>query len=451
MIMEEPQKNYGLMTAISLIVGVCIGSGIFFKSDNILVLTNGNVQQSIWIFLIAAFCVITGSITIGQLAVRTEEAGGVVAYFEDFVSRSFGSGFGWFYLFVYYPTITAVVPWVASIYTLQLFNIRGSLELQILIAAIYLVFAFAMNYLSLVMAGRFQNLATIGKLIPLIGIGIISLFWNEPTATVPLSHEMASHSPSTFGWLSALTPMAFSFEGWIVATGISHEVKNAKRSMPIALFVGPLVVLAIYLTYFLGLVKIVGAPQILALGDGVVSAVGQALLGPVGDKVLTFFVLLAVLGVVNGMTLSFIRMPQALALRGMIPYSEKVKQINFERGLSPASTLFAMVLSFVWLTIHYFVQKFHLLGASDVSEIAIIFSYVGYVVLYVKVIQMAKEGKINNPLLGKIIPVFAIFGSIVIIIGGYIASPTYVPFFILFCLVVCYLGYRYDKRKLAQK
>ncbi len=34
-----PVKRYSLFTAICLIVGICIGSGIFFKSDNILRLT----------------------------------------------------------------------------------------------------------------------------------------------------------------------------------------------------------------------------------------------------------------------------------------------------------------------------------------------------------------------------------------------------------------------------
>ena len=35
--MTESSPTYRLPTAIAMIVGICIGSGIFFKSDNILI------------------------------------------------------------------------------------------------------------------------------------------------------------------------------------------------------------------------------------------------------------------------------------------------------------------------------------------------------------------------------------------------------------------------------
>ena len=41
--MEQPKRRYGLFTAITMIIGICIGSGIFFKSDNILVATGGSI------------------------------------------------------------------------------------------------------------------------------------------------------------------------------------------------------------------------------------------------------------------------------------------------------------------------------------------------------------------------------------------------------------------------
>ena len=49
-----PVKRYSLFTAICLIVGICIGSGIFFKSDNILIATGGNVALGVAMMLLAA-------------------------------------------------------------------------------------------------------------------------------------------------------------------------------------------------------------------------------------------------------------------------------------------------------------------------------------------------------------------------------------------------------------
>lgn len=448
--MQAKEKHYGLFTAISMIVGICVGSGIFFKADNILTLTNGNVALSILVFIIAALCVITGAMSISQLATRSNETGGVVAYFDEFISKDFGNGFGWFYLLIYYPTITAVVSWVAGIYTLQLFGFPANLLWEILIAVAYVVLLFAMNYLSLTMAGRFQNLTTIGKLIPLVGIGLVSFFLVSQVDQGSARGELMTANAHPLSWLAALTPMVFSYEGWIVATGISNEIKDAKKNIPLALFFGPIIVLLIYLAYFIGLVRLAGVDAIVGLGDGVVSVVGQNLLGAWGDKILTFFILLAVVGVVNGMILGFIRLPQALALKGIIPYSQQIKEINFQRGLSLASTLVAFALTLVWLGIHYVVQRFALLGHSDVSEIAIIFNYIGYILLYAKVIQLCRKGEISNRFMGIVIPSLAILGSLVIIGGGYLASPQLLPIFILICLGICLLGYFYGKKARQQ-
>ena len=45
--MEELQKRYGLITAICMIVGTVIGSGVFFKAQNVLIATNGDMPLGI--------------------------------------------------------------------------------------------------------------------------------------------------------------------------------------------------------------------------------------------------------------------------------------------------------------------------------------------------------------------------------------------------------------------
>lgn len=126
----------GLFTTIAMIIGVVIGSGIFFKSDNILVATNGSIALGVLVFCIAAIAIIFGSLTISELAARNSEAGGLIAYAEQSYNKSIACAFGWFQTFLYFPTLIAVVAYVAGIYICLLFGINGSLELQILIGLI---------------------------------------------------------------------------------------------------------------------------------------------------------------------------------------------------------------------------------------------------------------------------------------------------------------------------
>lgn len=443
--METNQKHYGLGTAISMIVGILVGSGIFFKTDDILSFTGGSIGISVLVFFIAAFCVIFGSITISQLAARTDSEGGVVAYFEEFISTHSGSAFGWFQMFAYYPTIAVVVSWVAGIYTTVLLGLPATLELQVLIGVLYLIFFHALNYLSARGGGAFQNLATFLKLIPLLGIALIGIFWNQPQPVPPAELAVPITNVGA-GWLAALAPTAFSFDGWIISTSITQEVKNAKRTMPIALTIGPLLVLVIYASYFLGIVNLAGPEYILALRDNAIYDIGQILMGPAGGQILLVFILIAVLGVVNGLVLGNIRLPHALAVKGMIPGSDRLKQVSETTQLSPRAALSSLGISLAWMAVHYLTQKTGMLAGGDVSEIAIVFSYVFYILLYLRVMRMRREGVIESNFFGTVLPVLAIIGSGIIVVGGIVSNPFYVPVFLLFCLFLSYAGYRYSRR-----
>ena len=106
--MEQNNKRYGLFTAITMIIGICIGSGIFFKSDNVLVATGGSVALGAFVFALAAIAIVFGGLAMGQLASLTDKPGGIFTYFEQFAGPRWACAFGWFQVFVYYPAITIV-------------------------------------------------------------------------------------------------------------------------------------------------------------------------------------------------------------------------------------------------------------------------------------------------------------------------------------------------------
>lgn len=442
---ENQKEHYSLVTAITMIIGIVIGSGIFFKADDVLNYTGGNVGLGILVFCIGAFGIIFGSLTLTELSIRSKKSGGVVGYFEDFISMRAAAGFGWFQTFVYYPTLTAVVSWVAGIYTCLLFGLEMKLETQVLIGSAYMIIFYLVNILSFKLGGYFQNLSTVIKLIPLIGIAIIGIFWGAQNPSLPEGIELVSKSDVGMGWIAALAPIAFSFDGWVVATSITNEVKNPRKNMTLALIIGPLIVLGVYLLYFLGINKMLGGEYILSTGDAAINKVGELLLGSYGPKIILTIIVISVLGVVNGVVLGGLRMPQALASKEMIPNSEKIAEINPEYQLSIPSAIIYFTASAVWMLIHYIVQKFNLLSGGDISEISIVFSYISYIILYIKVIQMKKEEVINSMFKGWICPIFGIIGATIIFIGGFVSNPVYVTFFVLFCSVVCALGFLYFK------
>lgn len=446
-ILADKKANYGLFTTIAMIVGIVIGSGIFFKSNDILIFTGGNVALGVLVFCIGATSIIFGSLTLTELSMRTEKSGGVIGYYEDFISKKVACAFGWFQNFIYFPSFNAVITWVCGIYICSLFGINPKLENHVIVGLlVYLVISF-FNIISVKFGSYFQNISTVIKLVPLIGIALAGFFLGDVHPAIPEGFNVITKSDVGLGFIAALTPAAFAYDGWIISTSISGDVKNPERTMPIALTVGPIIILVSYIVYFLGLNRLLGPEYIMSVGNYSISAAGELIFGPLGDKIMLIFVIISVLGVINGVTMGMIRLPQALASKNMIPCSDKIKKINPKYDLSLSSCVISVVSCIFWIFINYITQKNHLIHNGDVCGVAIVFSYVCYIVLYFKVMLMRKRNIVKSNFKGIVCPILAIVGALIIFVGGVVSDPSYVLTFLLICILFCLIGYFYYQKE----
>ncbi|BCJ93511.1 hypothetical protein acsn021_10800 [Anaerocolumna cellulosilytica] len=444
---NKNKQHYGLFTATTMIIGIVIGSGIFFKSDDVLIYTGGSVELGVIAFIIGAFSIIFGSLTLSEFAVRTKHDGGIIGYYEEFISVSSANGFGWFQTFIYFPTIIVVISWVTAIYIFSFLGIEGSVEQQVILGLIIFTVFYCINTLSYKLGGHIQNITTIVKLIPLFLIALTGLFYSGQDIKIPEGTALIPNSNIGLAWLAALPSIAFSFDGWIVSINITNEVENPKKNMPLALIIGPLTVLIVYLLYFLGLNTMLGPDYIMATGNEAVNKAGEILFGNFGIRLLLIFIIISILGVVNGMTLGSIRMPQNLAFKKMLPDSKTLAKIHPKYELSLSSALCSYLTCVVWMLLHYFSLKSNIFKGGDISENAIVFSYICYILLYIKVLKLKKKNIITSFFKGVVCPILGLLGSLIILVGGLISTPLYASVFILFCCLVCLAGYLYSKRR----
>ena len=439
---KNKHEKYSLLTAITMIVGTCIGSGIFFKSDNILMATQGSILLGVLLFILAAIAIIFGSLTIGELAARTQKAGGLVTYAQEFVNDQTACGFGWFLTLIYYPTITVVVSWVIGIYVDILFHMQATLEEQLFIGLIFLTICFFYNIFLPRFGAIFQDISTFVKMLPLLMLGILGILFGDPVAGL---NDVSPVALMSSGWLMALGPIAYSYDGWIVATSIAHEVKDSSSTMPKALTIAPLLILSIYILYFVGISSYVGVEQVILLGDAHVGYGASHLLGNTFAKLIIVFVIISVMGTVNGLVTGYMRMPYSLALRkGMIPFSDILKKVHSQLDIPIYSALVAFLICLFWLVVHYICTKFSLLTNSDVSEIAISIAYVLYIVLYYQVFKLYLKGEIKSIFKGVICPAFATLGSFIILSGG--LQNEYFIYYVFLCGGIYGLSQVYMKR-----
>ena len=94
--MENLKKKYGLFTAICMVVGIVIGSGVFFKTKDVLEAANGNAFDTILAWIISGFIMVIIATTFGVMATKYEKVNGAVDYAEAMCGESYSYYVGWF-------------------------------------------------------------------------------------------------------------------------------------------------------------------------------------------------------------------------------------------------------------------------------------------------------------------------------------------------------------------
>ena len=420
--MENNQlhKRYGLFTAICMVVGIVIGSGVFFKAQDILKHTSGNMLLGILAWVIGGIVMIVCAANFANFATKYVKVNGIVDYAEAAVGPRYAYMTGWFLSTIYFPAMTSVLAWVSARYTLVLFDPEADITsgLCMALGAFYLCLAYAVNVLSPKLAGKFEVSATVIKLIPLaviVVVGTVIGLINGNTVEAFANSVHSSVNDYT-GVFSGIAAAAFAYEGWSIATSINAELKNPKKNLPIALVVGTAIIMAVYILYFVGLTG--GASVEVLMHDGSPAAF-KNLFGNIGGAVMNAFIVVSCLGTLNGLMLACTRSVYSIAVRDCGPKPEMFATVDRQTNMPSNSSVLALLFCGSWYFYFYaanLTRPVFGLFSFDSSELPIITIYAIYIPIFVMFI--IKEGKkdifknIVMPVLGLVASFFMMFVAI---------------------------------------
>ena len=176
--MTEIKKQYGIWTGIAMVVGIVIGSGVFLKAGGVLKLAGGNLKLSILAWFIGGLIMITSSFCFAVFATKVTKYNGVVDYVEVASNEKIGYSLAWMITSFYYPIVASIVALFAGSYFFKMIGLNiGLTDWQNFLFAFGIItLVVIMNYLSPIIASRFQISATVVKLIPILLIAIGGLF-----------------------------------------------------------------------------------------------------------------------------------------------------------------------------------------------------------------------------------------------------------------------------------
>ena len=411
--MDYPQlkKKYGLPTAIAMVVGVVAGSGVFFKAEAVLTATGGDVRSGIAAWLMVGLVMIICANTFSVLASRYERASGLVDFAQIEAGRTYSYCLGWFMATIYYPSLTAILAWVTSRYLCILFGVTDVTGgMAMLFSAFFLVMLFATSALAPMLAGRLQVATTVIKLIPLAGMAVVGTIRGLSSGMLARNFYTALPTDGDGGLLAAAIAVAFAYEGWIIAVSINGELKNAKRNMPVALTLGTLIIVAIYLFYYLGLTGVVTTDELMASGQAGAFLAFETVFGEGVGIVVFVLLIISCISTCNGLSVANCRGLYALSARGHL--SERFAELDPHSNTPLTSAILSLVMSLLWL-VHFYGSNiaqpwFPELFCFDSSELPIITLYAFYIPIF---FLMMKNEKELHPFSRFVLPGLGIVGS----------------------------------------
>lgn len=354
----------GFWAVLAFVISSQVGSGIFwfphaFASYGVL---------GLFAWGIAGVGALSIALLFADLCQRYPETGGPHVY----VTKIFGKKLGFYVAFTYW-----VLAWLSSAPVLgtiasSVCTLLGLTESRLLILMVEILWLTGLTLLNLrgvQAAGRWELVMTVVKMVPLVVLPVIALFFFEGGA-------LGVWNPTDHSWHSVLGQAAivalWGFLGVEAVTAPAGSVENPKKTIPRGIFWGTFLALMLYVLNTVAVMRVVPQEQLLAniMPYGIAL---QAILGGSSQKWMALFVIIVCTGAMNAWILAMGQVAKGAALDGFFPSV-------FGQSNRQGAPVFGILVSSACLLLALLALASDSLAAQmrfviDVSVVASIFIY----------------------------------------------------------------------------
>jgi APA family basic amino acid/polyamine antiporter len=347
---ERLPRHLGLWSAVAVLIGSTIGSGIFRVPATVA----ERLQYPGPVFLawvIGGLVALFGALTLAELAGALPRSGGVFAY----ILESFGPLpaflFGWSELTVIRASALGAI---ATIFAEYLGYFVRLTPMQVRwVAAVAVVAVGLLNYVGVNRAAVIMNLTTVAKYAALAALVLLAFTVGEGSA----SHFTPVWGPSVNISLiaTALIAIMWTYDGWADLSFIGGEVKNPGRTLPMALIIGTSAIILIYLLLNVAYVYLVPLPN-MAKSPLIAATAAEKipLLGRFAGAAISAVVMLSCFSTLIGSMMTGPRIFFAMADRGL--FFRSIARVS-PRYQSPSVAIWlATALGVVYVLLNDFQQ-----------------------------------------------------------------------------------------------
>ena len=429
------ERSINLYSALALVIGTVIGSGIFFKQASVLSYSHSTTLALLaWFF--GGILTLTSGLTIAEIGSQMPETGGLYTYMHNLYGKLWGFLSGWMQITVYGPAVIAALGAYLAILLQTFFGFSATYTPYVGVLSVVLISAF--NFLSNRFGSALQIITTICKLVPIFAIIIFGLMFGDQNAVGQVLAEQSTTVAGNFG--VAILATLFAYDGWILIANMGGEIKNPQRILPLAIVLGLSIVLLIYVFVSYSVFKTMPADMIARYGENATPHFAEMAFGKLGGKILNIGIIISILGCMNGKVMTMPRIMYAMAKNNELPFSKQLAYLNPTMHTPMVSiTVIATIASGMILTV----------DPDRLTEICIFTVYCFYVMTFFGVFKLRRQDpQAKRPFsvpLYPLTPIVAILGAAFVLVSELFSDLSGV--LISLIIVLCGIPIFYYKEK----
>src|SRR5512133_1359349 len=311
--MAQLRQSLTLFDMTMIAIGGTIGSGIFLTPSLL-----AHALPSPWlialVWVVGGLMALAGALSFSELAALMPRAGGQYAYLSEAYGGLVGFLFGWAYFLVVNAGGLGALSVAFATY-LGYFVPLGPVGTKA-VAVGGLLALTLVNVVGVKAGAIFSDVFTVLKLAGIAGLVAVGLVLGS-SHTTDFSLAVGSVPGGMGGALAtAMVGVLWSYGGWQHSTYASAEIKNARRTLPLAMTIAAVAVTAIYLAANLAYMFVM-TPAEIGASPRVAADAMSRVLGPVGGTLISLVIFISTFGVVGIYTLTAPRIYFAMANDGL--------------------------------------------------------------------------------------------------------------------------------------
>ncbi|HVT40905.1 MAG TPA: amino acid permease [Gemmatimonadaceae bacterium] len=303
-------RRLGLWSAVAVVIGSTIGSGIFRSPAGIAARIPGPLPMlAVWVTGgVFALC---GALTMAEVASALPETGGVYVFCREGWGRLAGFLFGWGQLVMIRAASLGAIAITFAEYFYRVTGrdpeIPANVQPVRWVAAAAIVLTAIFNIRGVRLASTVINVTVLAKYGALVFIVLVAFAIGLPQTGGHFSPAFGEQPVTAAAFGLAIVSVLWAFDGWADLAYNAGEVKDPRRNLPRALIGGTLAVSAIYLAANLAYLAVlpisapVGADGIGGIAQSrlVAADVAQRVIGPAGVIFVSVTVMVSTFGTLN--------------------------------------------------------------------------------------------------------------------------------------------------------